>query len=192
MDEQNPQYYEGKDLENLVECTDWGKLLPILYSSTRNMMFKRFLADADRGIFGKTFKDFVHEALTAFLEGHRKCPKHIKVEYFLWQTIRNMVYKHLGKHYSTVSVNSTEEDILKAHYTSFDTTYDQVKIKSYVLKKLESDEVCKSIFECWAEGMDKPADIRELYGYSASDYNSGRKRLMTVLKDIRTHLKNER
>lgn len=192
MNEQDAQYYEGAELERLVASTNWEKLLPVLYSTTRNMMYKRFLTDGDRGIFGKTFKDFVHEAVTSFLEGRRRCPTKVKIEYFLFQTIRNIICQHLANHYKTVSVDAAEEDILMAHYASMNTTYDYGKIRSFVHGKLQADEVCKGIFDCWTEGINKPAEIRELYGYSASDYNNGRKRLLTVLKDIRIYLKDER
>lgn len=192
MSELTTEYFEGKELENLISAVNWHEFLPILYALTRNMMFKRFLVDADRGVFGKTYKDFVHDALAAFFEGKRKCPKTIKIEYFFWQTLRNMISKHIGKHYNTVSIDASEEDILMAHYSAINTTYDFLNLKNHVLAKIESDEVCKTIFECWTEGIDKPSDIRELYGYSASDYNSGRKRLMIVFKNLRNELKNER
>jgi hypothetical protein len=192
MAESNKQYYEGKELDELIAKTDWPNLLPVLYAITRNIIFKRFLSDPDRGIQGKTFKDFTHEALQGFLEGRRKCPKDLKLEYFFMATIRNMISKHIGKHYNTLSVDATDEDILKEHYTSINATYDHVTLKNYVFKKLEKDDICKAIFECWTEGIDKPAEIRELHGYSEADFNNGKKRLTTILKDIRLHLKHER
>jgi hypothetical protein len=192
MAEPNKEYIEGKELQDLIEKTDWPSLLPILHALTRNMIFKCFLSDPDRGIRGKTHKDFVHEAVVSFLEGKRRCPKHIKLEYFFLATIRSIISKHIAKHYATLSVDASEDDILKEHYSSMNVTYDHVKIRDYVYKKLEKDDICKGIFECWAEGMDKPADIRELHGFSESDFNNGKKRLLTVLKDVRIHLINER
>jgi hypothetical protein len=61
-----------------------------------------------------------------------------------------------------------------------------------VTTRLDKDEISQNIFECWAEGINKPAEIRELYGYSEPDFNNGKKRLIRVLTEIRTYLKNEK
>jgi hypothetical protein len=192
MAEEMKEYYEGAELETLISSIDWPNFLPVLYAITRNMMFKRFLSDPEKGILGRTFKDFAHDAVTAFLEGRRKCPKDIKLEYFFLASVRSIISKHIGKHFSQLSIDSTESDILQHYHTSINSTYDQQKVKNYVYKKLEKDDISKAIFDCWAEGISKPAEIRELYDYSESDFNNGKKRLVRVLTEVRTHLKNER
>jgi hypothetical protein len=191
MADQEKEYFEGAELEKLIGEINWPTLLPVLYVITRNMMFKRFLCDPDKGIFGRTFKDFTHDAVTAFIEGRRRCPKNVKLEVFFMKSIRSIIYKRMTDHYATLSIDSTEEDILKTHYTTINVTYDHIKVRDYVFKKLDKDEISKAIFECWTEGIDKPAEIRELYGYSEPDFNNGKKRLVRILTEIRTHLKNE-
>lgn len=169
------QYYEGQELTNLVKQIDWPRLLPILYASTRRMIYKRFLCDPDKGIYSKTFKDFVQDAVTLFIEGKRRCPKDIKLEQFFLTTIRSIISKHIGKHIQTLTVDASDEDILKAHYESMSTTFDLTKIKSIITAKLGTDQISIDIFDCWTEGISKPADIRELYGHSEPDYNNAKK-----------------
>jgi len=189
MSEFPKEYFEGHELNTLVQSTDWEKLLPILYASTRKMIYKRYLSDPDKGILGKTFKDFVHDALSLFLEGKRKCPKDVKLPHFFLYTIRSIISKHIGKHYNTLSIDASEEEILKVHYQSMNTNFDIIKVKKIVADKLDKDEICINIFDCWTEGICKPSEIRELYGYDESQYNNAKKRLDRVLIDIRKHLK---
>jgi len=191
MTEPQKEYYEDQELTDLIDNTDWDKILPILYASTRRMIFKRFLSDPDKGILGRTFKDFVHDAITLFIEGKRKCPKNLKLEPFFVATIRNLISKHIAKHYNTLSIDATEEQILLTHYESINIKFDISKIKKIVSDQLKEDEISKNVFDCWAEGIWKPADIRDLFGYSEPDYNNAKKRLDRVLIDIRKYLKNE-
>lgn len=192
MEDGNKEYYEGEELNALVNSTDWKKLLPILYASTRSMICNRFLSDPDKGILGRTFKDFVHDAVTLFMEGTRRCPKDVPIAQFFMATIRSIISKQVGKHYNNISIDATDEQILKTHYEFINTSFDIIKVKTIVTSKLDKDEISQNIFECWAEGISKPAEIRELYGYSEPDFNNGKKRLVRVLIEIRTHLKNER
>lgn len=184
-------YFEGEELQELINNIDWNKVLPNLYASTRRMMYKRFLSDPDKGIFSRTFKDFVHDAITLFIEGKRKWPKSINIEQFFLSTIRSIISKHIGKHYNNISIDATDDDILKFHYESLNINFDVVKIKRIICSKLDKDEISINVFDCWVEGIYKPAEIRELYGYSEPDYNNAKKRLDRVLVDIRKHLKNE-
>ena len=192
MEDGCKEYYKGEELNLLVSSTDWKKLLPILYASTRSMICNRFLSDPDKGILGRTFKDFVHDAVTLFMEGKRRCPKDVLLAQFFMATIRSIISKQVGKHYNNISIDSTDEQILKTHYEFINTSFDIIKVKTIVTNKLDKDEISQNIFECWAEGISKPAEIRELYGYSEPDFNNGKKRLVRVLTEIRTHLKNER
>jgi len=189
MSDATKQYFEGEELNKLVQTTDWQKLLPVLYASTRTMIYKRFLSDPDKGILGKSFKDFVHDALALFMEGKRKCPKDIKLEQFFLFTIRSIISKHIGKHYQTVSFDASEEEILKVHYESMNTSFDIFKVKKIIADQLGKDEISINVFDCWTEGICKPAEIRELYGYSEPEYNNAKKRLDRVLVEIRKHLK---
>lgn len=189
MSESEKKYFEGEELNNLVQTTDWVKLLTILHASTRRMIYKRYLSDPDKGILGRTFKDFVHDAVTLFLEGTRKCPKNIPLAHFFLMTIRSIISQHIGKHYQTLSFDATEEEVLKVHYESMNTSFDIIKVKKIVANQFDKDEICINIFDCWVEGICKPAEIRELYGYDESEYNNAKKRLDRVLIDIRKHLK---
>lgn len=191
MQEEVKSYFEGEVLQELIDNTDWNKVLPILYASTRSMMYKRFLSDPDKGIFSKTFKDFVHDAITLFIEGKRKWPKHINIEQFFLSIIRSIISNHIGKHYNTISIDASEDDILKFHYESMNINFDVIKVKRIISNKLDKDEISINVFDCWTEGIYKPAEIRELYGYSEPDYNNAKKRLDRILIDIRKHLKNE-
>ena len=190
MTDTQKEYYGGQELADLVEKIDWQKLLPILYASARRMIYKRFLSDSDKGILGRTFKDFVHDAVTLFIAGDRKCPKEVKIEAFFLMTIRNLISKHIAKHYNTLSIDATEEQILLKHYESINISFDVTKVKRIVADQLKEDEVCYNIFDCWVEGICKPSEIRELYGYSESEYNNAKKRLDRVLVGIRTYLKD--
>lgn len=191
MSDSTKEYYEGEELSKLVQSTDWERLLPILYASTRRMIYKRYLSDPDKGILGKSFKDFVHDAITLFIAGTRKCPKNISLEQFFLFTIRSIISKHIGKHYQTLSIDSSEEEVLKVHYESINTSFDIIKVKEIVANKLVKDEISINIFDCWVEGISKPADIRELYGYSEPEYNNAKKRLDRVLVEIRKYLRDE-
>lgn len=188
MPNEQKTYYEGPELEELISVTDWPKILTALYASTRRMIYKRFLSDPDKGILGRTYKDYVNEAITLFMEGTRKCPKNVELPYFLHLTIRNLISKHIAKHYNTLSSDSTEEEILRTHYESINIKFDIDKVRNHLNIKFQDDEICRNIFDCWAEGIFKPAEIRELFGYSEPDYNNGKKRLDRVLIDIRKHL----
>lgn len=188
----NPEkeYYEKQELQKLIEDTDWCALLPILYAMTRRMIYKRFLSDPDKGIFSKTFKDFVHDSLTLFFEGKRRCPKDIRLEQFFYSTIRSIISKHIAKQFRTLGLDATEEEVLKVHYESLKTSFDVVKVKGFISVRMK-DEICANIFDCWAEGIYQPSEIRDLFGYSEQDYNNAKKRLDRVLVDIRKHLINE-
>lgn len=191
MSDATKEYYEGEELSELVQSTDWERLLPIIYASTRRMIYKRYLSDPDKGILGRSFKDFVHDAIALFIAGTRKCPKNISLEQFFLFTIRSIISKHIGKHYQTLSIDASEEEVLKVHYESMNTNFDIIKVKKIVANKLVKDEISINIFDCWVEGICKPADIRELYGYSEPEYNNAKKRLDRVLVEIRKYLKDE-
>lgn len=191
MSDSTKEYFEGEELTKLVQSTDWERLLPILYASTRRMIYKRYLCDPDKGILGKSFKDFVHDAATLFMEGTRKCPKGITLEQFFLFTIRSIISKHIGNHYKTLSIDASEEEVLKVHYESMNTGFDIIKVKRIIANKLNKDQISIDIFDCWVEGICKPADIRDLYGYSEPEYNNAKKRLDRVLIEIRKYLKDE-
>ena len=188
MSERNIEYYEGTELEALVNSIDWPKFLSILHATTRRILYKRYMVDPERGLFGKTYEDFVHDALRGFLEGVRKCPKDTKIEVFFYWTIRSIISHHAKEFYSLVSIETTEDEVLEKHYSSIKIKYDREVFRNKALEKIGSDVICKEILECWLEGIDTPAEIRELLGYSEADYNKGRKRLITALKDFKFYL----
>lgn len=170
------EYFEGHELDQLIKTIDWEKVLPTLYASTRRMIYKRFLSDPDKGIYSKNFKDFVHDSVTLFFEGKRRWPKHIGLEQFFLMTIRSIISKHIAIHFKTIPIDASDDDILKVYYESMSTSFDIAKVKLIISNKLEKDEVSINIFDCWAEGIHKPSEIRELYGYSEPDYNNAKKK----------------
>lgn len=189
--EADRQYFSGEELQEQIAAINWVEFAPILYAMTRRMMYKRFLSDPERGVYGKTFKDYVHDAITLCIEEKRRWPKDIKKEQYYITTIRSLISNQIRKHIMTLSVDATEEEVLAKHYESMNVSFDVAKIKRFICNKLGSDQICIDIFDCWSEGIHKPAEIRELYGYTDSEYNNAKKRLDRVLVDMRNHLKNE-
>ncbi len=185
------QYFTGDELQRQITVIDWHRTLPILYAATRRIMYKRFLSDPDKGVYGKNFKDYVHDAITLLMEGARNWAVDVKFEAFILFTIRSLISSQIKKHHLTLSVDASEDEILLKHYESMNTSFDVARVKEIISKKLNTDDISINIFECWSEGIFKPAEIRELYGYSEPEYNNAKKRLDRVLVDIRKDLKND-
>lgn len=134
---------------------------------------------------GKTPEDFVGEVLMKVAEGERDWSKaKCSFKDFLFGCLKS----HLHNFFKSFEQKYEEE---LPGIESGTISENESELKQIVIQKLKAegaDQVEIDVFECWIEGMDKPAEIAELLEKNVKEIYNITKRLERKIPKLQTQI----
>jgi hypothetical protein len=151
-------------------------------------------------LMGKTINDYVYEAIGRYLEKPEGYDpkKGTLIHYLEYYLLRSLVSNDLARKenktsrdvYSRILVHDADDHsiayqdrLLPFTEALFDDEIDYTTILPHIEAAVKKDKVCEEIFLGLTDGM-KRAEIIDVFGMTAKDYDNGNKRLKTILRDI--------
>jgi DNA-directed RNA polymerase specialized sigma24 family protein len=132
---------------------------------------------------GKTPEDFVGEVLMKVAEGERDWSK-AKVPFkdFLFGCLKSHLYNFFKSFEQKYEAELP--DIESGEESENESVLKQIAIQKLKDDGADQDEI--DVFECWIEGMDKPAEIAELSGKNVKEIYNITKRLERKMPKLQT------
>ena len=149
-------------LEEALHNNDMNEIM----DSMTAYVYGRIKTIGVKDLEGKTPEDFVGEVLMKVAEGERDWSK-AKVSFkdFLFGCLKSHLYNFFQ---SFEQKYETElPDIESGAVSENESELKQIAIQKLKAEGADQDEL--DVFECWIEGMDKPAEIAELLGKNVKE-----------------------
>lgn len=139
-----------------------------------------------KNLEGKTPDDFVSEVLMKVANGDRDWAKaNCSFREFLFGSLRSHISNFLSNYKPNHRSEVPENEVLSSG--------SEVEIKNEAIELLKAEGASVDeldVFECWADGLIKPAEIAQNLSKDVKDINNTVKRLLRKMPILRSKMKH--
>lgn len=149
--------------------------------------YSRIKSIGVKDLEGKAPEDFVGEVLMKVAEGERDWQKaKCSFKVFLFGCLKSHISNYLVAFEQ--KYESDLPDIETREESSSDSELIQIAIQKLESEGADQDEV--DMFECWIDGINKPAEVADLLGKDIQEIYNIQKRLLRKTPKLHTLIKN--
>lgn len=149
--------------------------------------YSRIKSIGVKDLEGKAPEDFVGEVLMKVAEGERDWQKaKCSFKVFLFGCLKSHISNYLVAFEQ--KYESDLPDIETREESNSDSELIQMAIQKLESEGADQDEV--DMFECWIDGINKPAEVADLLGKDIQEIYNIQKRLLRKTPKLHTLIKN--